>query len=106
MIRYVQVEKNSTKHFEEGGNILENDRVIYDYNKLKGKIKEVFGTQDKYAEALGISSTALINKLTGKSYFNQPQIEVSIKVLNIDILDIDAYFFAQKVEKNSTKEVV
>lgn len=31
----------------------------YSYSKLKGKIAEVFGTQERFAQAIGISPAAL-----------------------------------------------
>ena len=32
---------------------------MFDYSKLKGKIKEVFGTQSAFAKAMGLSGVSL-----------------------------------------------
>lgn len=74
----------------------------YDYSKLLGKIREIFKTQEKYAEALGISSTALNNKLTNKVPFSSIEIDKSILLLHIKNKEIKQYFFTSKVETNST----
>ena len=38
----------------------------YNYNKLKGKIRECFPTQTEFAQKLGISNTSLSNKLNNE----------------------------------------
>lgn len=70
----------------------------YDYNKLKGKIKEVFETQDKFAEALGRSSATINERLNNKKQFTQDEINDAILLLNIQAEEIKQYFFNQKVE--------
>ena len=47
--------------------------MAFDYSKLRGKIKEVFGTQDKFAKALGISRATLSLKLNNISEFTQQE---------------------------------
>ena len=37
--------------------------MAFDFSKLRGKIKEVFGTQEKFAKAMGMSSVSLSAKL-------------------------------------------
>ena len=74
--------------------------MSYNYSKLKGKIKEVLDTQEKYAEMLNLSTTSINNKLNNKTPFSQDEIAKSIKLLNIDPLEVQQYFFTQKVEKN------
>lgn len=69
----------------------------YDYSKLKGKIREVFVTQEKYAEKLGISTTSINNKLNCKTYFTQSEISKSIELLKIKNDEIQLYFFTEKV---------
>ena len=32
---------------------------MFDYNKLRGKIKEVFGTQERFAAAINLSNTSV-----------------------------------------------
>ena len=72
--------------------------MIFDYSKLRGKIKECFDTQKSFAQALGISERALSLKLNNKVFFSQDEIEKICSLLNI--LDIGSYFFVQKVQNN------
>jgi len=70
----------------------------YNYDKLKGRIKEIFGTQEEYAESIGLSATSVNYKLNNKVYYTQNEIYNSIKVLKIPNSEIQEYFFTQKVE--------
>ena len=70
----------------------------YNYDKLQGKIREVFGTQDNYAKAIGCSATSVNYKLNNKSRFTQEEISKSIIALGILPEEISLYFFTQKVE--------
>lgn len=71
----------------------------FNYNKLRGKIREVLGTQKAYAEALGLSSVSVSSKLNNGVEFSQQEIMTSVRVLGIDPNEIPEYFFAQMVEK-------
>ena len=65
----------------------------YSYSKLKGKIVERFGTQDRFAEHLQISRTSMSNKMTGKTGLSQDEIVLWCKELGIQEAEIGAYFF-------------
>lgn len=71
--------------------------MTFNYSKLRGRIREVFGTQDRFAEAMGRSDTSISQKLNNKSEWTQKEINRAVEVLGIDDVDISAYFFAQKV---------
>ena len=71
--------------------------MAFNYSKLRGRIREVFGTQDRFAEAMGRSNTSISQKLNNKSEWTQKEINRAVEVLGIDDVDIPAYFFAQKV---------
>ncbi|GAB6086432.1 DUF739 family protein [Alkaliphilus crotonatoxidans] len=45
--------------------------MAFDYNKLRGKIKEVFGTQDNFAKALGIGRVSLSQRLNNMLDFSK-----------------------------------
>lgn len=66
----------------------------FEYNKLRGRIVEKYGTQAKFAQELGISPTAMSEKMTGKTTFSQRDIEKWRQLLDIDSEDIGKYFFA------------
>lgn len=69
----------------------------YDYAKLKGKIKEVFVTQENFANTLGIGRTSLSFRLNNKQEFSQNEIKKSIDILKLNDIDIPVYFFKLKV---------
>lgn len=74
--------------------------MAYDYSKLRGKIKEVFNTQDKFAESLGIGRVSLSKRLNNELDFSQDEIHKSCDLLGIDRNDIPVYFFTIKVQKH------
>lgn len=75
------------------------EMINFDYRKLQGKIKEVFGTQFEYAHRLGISTASLNKKLNNKVEFKQSEIIRSVRLLHIDNNDIPLYFFTLEVLK-------
>ena len=78
--------------------------VKYNFDKLKGKIKEVFNTQNEFADALGIAPNTLSSKLNNQSDFSSNEISKATKLLDISST-VEAWniFFTQEVEKTSTK---
>lgn len=75
-------------------------KIEFDYNKLKGKIKEEIGTQTKLAKGLKIDETTMSNKLNNNTYFTQVEVINMCTILNINYSDIPKYFFNQKVREN------
>ena len=69
----------------------------FDYSKLKGLIVEKYGTQSKFAEALGVAPLTVSRKLNGETGFDRDDILIWSKLLDIKIEDISDYFFVQKV---------
>lgn len=69
------------------------------YAKLKGRIKERFGTQDKFAEAMGINRATLSLKLNARYEWSRLEVEKACQLLDIDMSEIGAYFFTEKVGK-------
>ena len=67
--------------------------MAYTYNKLKGRITELYGTQRSLAKELGISKNSMSKKLTGKTEFSQSDMEQWAKLLNIERKDYGEYFF-------------
>lgn len=76
------------------------ENVELNHDKLKGKIKEVLGTQSKLAEALDLDETTISNKLNSNTYFTQKEILKICSILNISKEQIAEYFFNQKVREN------
>lgn len=87
---------------------IERNEVIclkrdYDYSYLRGFIQEHFGTNQKFAEFLGIGTTALYDRLANRSPFTQDEIdkvahEATGRVL--DGSDINRLFFERKIRKS------
>lgn len=68
--------------------------------KLRGKIKEVFGTQDAFAEAMELDRSTMSLKLNDKSDWTAPEILKACKLLGISVDQIHVYFFNAKVGKS------
>lgn len=72
--------------------------MAFDYSKLRGKIREVFGTQSKFATAMGLSNVSLSAKLNNNIAFTQSEINRACKLLSIPLEFIPIYFFTEKVK--------
>lgn len=72
-------------------------RNVYDYSKLLGRIVEVCGTQQLFAERMHLSIQSVCKKLQQKVPFKQDEIDNAIIILNLEKEDIPTYFFKYKV---------
>lgn len=78
-------------------------RVNFNYAKLSGRIKEKFNSQAAFAKALGLSESALSQRLTNKVDFSQEEILNAINLLSINCREVTAYFFTPNVMKTKQK---
>lgn len=62
------------------------------YPKLRGAIREKFGTQEAFAEALGMTGATLSGKLTGKTEWKRQEIEDACRLLDIPLVQAFDYF--------------
>lgn len=69
----------------------------YNYSKLNGKIKEVFGTQTAFAKAMEMGQTSLSLKLNNKAEWSQDEMEKAMDLLSIPRQSVRTYFFTHKV---------
>ena len=69
----------------------------WNYQKLRGKIKEICETQDNFAERLGIGRVSLSQRLNNLLEFTQKEIYKSCEILGISLSEIPEYFFTRKV---------
>lgn len=69
----------------------------YDYSKLKGKIREVYGTQAAFAEAMKMGQTSLSLKLNNASEWSQDEMESAMELLSIPRTSVRAYFFTHLI---------
>ena len=75
------------------------EKVIFDYSKLNGRIREVLGTQKMFAKSMGLSPASVSSKLTNKRYFDQAEIERAVDILHIEAGSVSSYFFTRKIKK-------
>lgn len=63
------------------------------YRKLKGKIKEVFDTQEAFRIAMGMSKTKFNQRLNGSVEWKTSEIAKACELLHIPLSDAYLYFF-------------
>ena len=68
----------------------------FDYWKLRGKIKNTFGTQQALADAMGYSRQTISNKLSGRVPWTQADIVNAAEILGITDEEITDYFLKRK----------
>ena len=65
----------------------------FNNSKLRGKIRELFWTEQNLSDAVGISKSALSAKLNNNSEINRDEMLKMIDLLNIKKDDIFEIFF-------------
>lgn len=78
-------------------------KIIYDYSKLCGKIREVFGTQSNFAKEVPMNEATLCNKLASKVDFSQKEMNRTCDLLHEPYSMIPIYFFTHKVQEIEQK---
>lgn len=71
------------------------------YSKLRGKIREVFGTQEAFAVTMGMNTTTVSGKLNGKTDWTRAEMEQACSILGISMMDMHLYFFCPKNCENA-----
>ena len=72
--------------------------MAFNYNKLRGKIVEIYGSQIEFAKAMKWSEKTLSLKLNGKVPWKQTDIMTAVQILRLSESDIQDYFFAVEVQ--------
>lgn len=78
---------------------MKDEEIEFDFSKLRGRIKEFFGTQMAFANAMGTNEATLSNKLNNNVEFSTKEIIKICSLLKIAFTEIPEYFFRQKVQK-------
>ena len=65
------------------------------YNKLCGRIKEIFGTQKAFAVAMDMNVSTLSLKLRGKAEWIRSEIVKACELLGIPLEEAHLYFFCR-----------
>ena len=71
----------------------------FNYNKLRGRIREKIGTEGEFCKQLGRSQNYLTNVFKGKTYFTADEISTIRVLLDIDKPEIPVYFFEEIVHE-------
>ena len=79
------------------------DDYIYDYSKLRGKIKEIYKTQTLFAAAMSMNEATLSNKLNNNVEFSQKEMNKTCDLFNEPYSMIEVYFFIHKVQETEQK---
>lgn len=72
------------------------DMVEMDYSKLRGKIREVLGTESTFAKAMGYNRSTISAKLNNQSEWTRADIDKACGLLGIPFSDVEPYFFCRK----------
>ena len=78
--------------------------MTIDYSKLKGRIKEKYGSQQDFAKAIGLSEKNISDKLNNKSYWKQSDIDAATELLGIK--KEDGYSWSDRTNMLKKKEIV
>ena len=74
--------------------------VIFNYNKLRGRIREKCLTQEELAKEIGISYLSSSQRLNNKLEFSGKEIYRACGALEIPLEEIPIYFFTLDVQKH------
>lgn len=79
---------------------------MYNYSKVRGKIREIYGTQEAFSKAIGLSTTTVSDKLNNKVEWTQSEIAKISNLIFINKDEIPVYFFndeVQEIEPNKSE---
>ena len=68
------------------------------YDKLRGRIREVYGTEAKFANAIGLGRVSFSKRLNNAVDFTRLEILNSCEKLSIHPSEVPVYFFTKKVQ--------
>jgi len=71
----------------------------FDYSKLRGRIVELYGTQQDFCQKTGRNESTLSLTLNNKRAFTQEEIATYAELLDIPGSEYVNYFFTPKVAK-------
>ncbi len=79
---------------------MECENIEFDFSKLRGRIKEIYGTQTAFSTAMLMNEATLSNKLNNNVEFSSKEIIKACLLLCIEFEEIKSYFFNFKVREN------
>lgn len=80
-------------------------RIVFDYSKLRGLIKERSMTLTDYASSIGISMTTLYERMTNKTPFSQSEIVKTKQLFDLSPEQVDIIFFTAISENRNEQQI-
>lgn len=78
-------------------------KEIFNFEKLRRKIRGKYDRMRDFATDLGLDSTTLSKKLNNVTDFTATEILLASKLLDIQKKEVDKYFFEEKVRETEQK---
>ena len=82
---------------------IKDEDIEFDFSKLRGRIKEIYGTQTAFAIAMLMNEATLSNKLNNNVEFSPKEIIRACLLLSIKLEEVNIYFFTLKVQETEQK---
>ena len=73
-------------------------QVDFNYSKLRGRIREKYGTEANFADALGIGRVSLSKRLNNLLDFSRIEMLRSCELLDVSSQELPEYFFTKEVQ--------
>ena len=77
----------------------------FNYNKLRGRIREILGSELNFCNAMPMTRSTLSLKLNGKVEFTQSEIIAAMEVLQLPMSAIGEYFFNREFGKTDNNSL-
>ena len=74
--------------------------ILFDYRKLRKRIRERYKTERAFAEAIGIGRVSLSGRLNNRLDFSRTEIMHACEALDVPETEISTYFFTKEVQKS------
>lgn len=74
--------------------------MSFDHSKLRGRIREKYGTEQKFAAAMGMGRVSLSIKLNNEGDFTRKQMLKAAELLELEASQIPEYFFEAEAQKS------
>ena len=75
------------------------EKPKFDFSKLRGRIKEVLGTEGELAKRINRTHGFVSSALNGNTYFTMVDMDNIANVLGIEQSEYGVYFFTKMVLK-------
>lgn len=78
--------------------------VVFNYDRLRNRIKEIVGTQDNFAKKIGLGRVSVSQSLNNQREFSAGEMLKAAQVLQFSTEEIPTYFFSEEVQKREHQE--